>query len=431
MAEPAPPNPPSPGRDPAARPPQAIPWRTILAAIAAVAVAYVAGQLIISLQRILTWIVVAGFFAVVLHPAVDFLVYKVKLRRTLAALLVFLVAIASVAGLLYAFIRPIVDQSSKFADNFPHYVDDAKAGKGTVGRLVKKYKIDQWVNDNKDRFKTALQNSGKQALGIAKKVGNTVAALATILVLTYLLLVEGPRVMAGGVGMLSPPTQQRLKRIGKDSARAITGYMAGNLLISLIAGIVTYFALWAFGVPFRTVMALWVGFADLIPLVGATLGAVPTVLVALLHSPTAAVGMIIIYVVYQQFENHVLQVGIMARTVRLSPLAVLVALVAGVQLSGLLGALLAIPLAGVIQVVARDLYQERQRVKGARLAGPALDGALTSESPDPPPVESATNPEAPDSTTGQPASPPASNGLGAPSADAPPTHDPVRVVPEA
>jgi hypothetical protein len=180
--------------------------------------------------------------------------------------------------------------------------------------------------------------------------------------------------MAGGVGMLSPPTQPRLRRIGRDASKAITGYMFGNVLISVIAAIVTYCGLWAFGVPFRTVMAVWVGFADLIPLVGATLGAVPTILVALLHSPTAAIGMIILYVVYQQFENHVLQVGIMARTVRLSPLTVLVALIVGVQLAGLLGALLAIPIAAVIQVVVKDVYQDRQRAKAERLGlGPPSD----------------------------------------------------------
>jgi predicted PurR-regulated permease PerM len=363
MAEPE--SPPATGPEPGAEPSAgehsaAIPWRTILATIAAVSATYAAFRLLIQLQHVLSWIVVAGFLAIVLDPAVDFLVRRLRLRRTLAALVVFLTGMALTAGMLYLFIRPIVDQASKFADNFPHYVDDAKAGKGPVGKLVKRYKIDKWVHDNQDKLNTAIQSSGKQALPIARKVGNTVAALATILVLTYLLLVEGPRVMAGGVGMLSPPKQERLKRIGRECSRAITGYMAGNLLISLIAGVVTYCGLWAFGVPFRTVMALWVGFADLIPLVGATIGAVPTVLVALLHSPTAAIGMIIIYVVYQQFENHVLQVGIMARTVRLSALTVLVSLIMGVQLAGLLGALLAIPLAGVIQVVVKDLYQEHR-----------------------------------------------------------------------
>jgi len=111
-----------------------------------------------------------------------------------------------------------------------------------------------------------------------------------------------------------------------------------------------------------------VAFADLIPLIGATLGAVPTVGLAFLHSVPAGIGMIIVYVVYQQFENHVLQVTIMARTVKLSPLAVLVSLLIGVQLFGLLGALLAIPAAGIMQVITTDLYRERQLTKSRAAA---------------------------------------------------------------
>ena len=148
--------------------------------------------------------------------------------------------------------------------------------------------------------------------------------------------------------------------------------MIGNILISLIASAVTYVGLWVFGVPFRGVAAVWVGFADLIPLVGATLGAIPTVGLSFLHSVTAGVGMIIIYVVYQQFENHVIQVAIMSRTVRLSPLGVLVSLLVGVQLFGLIGALLAIPAAGIIHVVGVDLYQERQSKPG-RKGKPRID----------------------------------------------------------
>jgi predicted PurR-regulated permease PerM len=106
------------------------------------------------------------------------------------------------------------------------------------------------------------------------------------------------------------------------------------------------------------VLALWVGFADLIPLVGATLGAVASVGVAFIHSTTAGVGMLILYIVYQQFENHVLQVSIMSRTVKLNPLLVLVSVLVGVEMFGLLGALLAIPAGGVIQVIARDIYDD-------------------------------------------------------------------------
>jgi len=338
-----------------------VPWRTILATIAAAAGAYIAFHLVLDLQRVLTWLVVAGFFAVVLNPLVDFLVHRAHLRRTLASLLVFLFGIAVVTGLLYLLIRPIVTEVSHFVDAFPRLVQDAQAGKGTVGHLVTKYDLVNKARQYEPRARAALQNSGSQAVSIVRTVGNGAVAGLTILVLTFLLLIEGPRGLTGAVRLLRPDRQARLRRIGKDSARVITGYMAGNVLISVIASFVTYVGLWIFGVPFRGVAALWVGFADLIPLVGATLGAVPTVGLAFLHSTTAGIGMIIIYVVYQQFENHVLQVGIMARTVRLSPLAVLVSLLAGVQLFGFIGALLAIPVAGIIQVVAKDVYSEHQR----------------------------------------------------------------------
>jgi hypothetical protein len=134
----------------------------------------------------------------------------------------------------------------------------------------------------------------------------------------------------------------------------------GNLLISVIAAVVAYIALAILGVPFRSVLALWVGFADLIPLVGATLGAIPAVGVAFLHSTTAGVVMLIVFVVYQQFENHVLQVVIMSKTVQINQLFVLVSVLVGVELSGFIGALLAIPAAGVFQVVVRDLWDHRR-----------------------------------------------------------------------
>ena len=345
-----------------AQPPRSpVPWRTILATIGAAGGAYLSWVLVIALRRELTWLIVAGFFAVVLSPPVDMLVRRVKLRRTLAAFIVFVLGFAAVGGLAYLVIRPVVDETTKFVDAVPRLVQDAQAGRGPVGHLVQKYDLVARAREYEPKLQKYLSNSGSQALDILRTVGNGLVSALTILVLTFLMLVEGPRLIAGGVGLLRPDRQQRVTRLGRDCSRAIIGYMAGNLVISVIASLVTYVGLWVFGVPFRGVAAIWVGFADLIPLIGATLGAVPTVGLAFLHSVPAGIGMIVIYVVYQQFENHVLQVTIMARTVKLSPLVVLVSLLAGVQLFGLLGALLAIPAAGIIHVVAVDLYQERRR----------------------------------------------------------------------
>jgi predicted PurR-regulated permease PerM len=263
-------------------------------------------------------------------------------------------------------------------------VKDAQAGRGPVGHLVKKYDLVNKAQQYAPKVQKYLSSSGSQAVTILRKIGNGVVSALTILVLTFLMLVEGPRTLSSAVALFRPERQERLKRLGRDSSRAITGYMAGNLLISLVAALVTYAGLWAFGVPFREVAAVWVGFADLIPLIGATLGAVPTVGLAFLHSVPAGIGMIILYIVYQQFENHVLQVTIMARTVKLSPLAVLVSLLIGVQLFGLLGALLAIPAAGIVHVVSVDVYRERQRKKAQTALPEAGQPEPGPPRPDPP-----------------------------------------------
>ena len=337
-----------------------VPWPTILATVGTVLATAAVLYLLVALHKIVAWLFVAAFIAVVLNPIVDGFQHRAHVRRGLSVLLVFLMAFALFGAMLYAFIRPLVDQGQEFANNFPKYVEDARNGRGQVGKLVKRYKLDDWVERNQKQLKQAASNAGKVALKNAGKAASFAIALVTVLVLSFLMLMEGPKMMTGGLNALSPPRRERISRVARDCARAITGYMFGNVLISIIAGTFTYIFLWIIGVPFRGVLALWVGFADLIPLVGATLGAVPAVAVAFLHSVPAGIATVIFFIVYQQFENHVLQVTIMSRTVDLNPLLVLVSVLIGVELLGFLGALLAIPAGGIIQVVVRDIYDTRR-----------------------------------------------------------------------
>ena len=346
--------------DPAVSDRRPVPWRTIWAAIGSVVLTLALIAVVQAVHRVLIWIVIAGFFAIVLSPPVDFLEQKARVRRSVATMLVILTVLGAIGGLLYSFITPIVDQSQEFADNFPRYVEEAKAGKGPLGGLVKRYDLDRRIEERRDDLQNALNNLGRNSLDILRGVGNAVAAALTIFVLTILMLLSGPRILRTGLGSLSPPTGERVRHVAADCTKAVTGYVAGNLLISVIAGTASFIFLWIADIPFRTVLALWVAFADLIPLVGATLGAVPAVLVAFLNSTGKGIATIIFFVAYQQFENHVLQVTIMAKTVDLNPLVVLVAVLIGVELSGLLGALLAIPVAGIIQVLGRDIYDERR-----------------------------------------------------------------------
>ena len=345
---------------PGAMPGRPVPWRTILAAIGAVLATAVAILIVHEIVRILIWIVIATFFAIVLSPPVNFLQHRLRFPRPLATLLIFVLGIALLAGLLYAFINPIVRETQKFVDNFPDYVEDAKAGRGPLGGVVRRYDLDRRIEERQDDIQRNLRNLGTHSLTILRSVGNAVAGTLTIVVLTILMLLSGPRMLATAVGILSPPTREHVRRVASDCAKAVTGYVAGNLLISVVAGTATFVFLLVTGVPFKGVLALWVAFADLIPLVGATLGAIPTVLVAFLHSTWTGIVSVIFFVAYQQFENHVLQVTIMSKTVELNPLAVLISVLIGVELSGVLGALLAIPVAGVIQVIGRDILDTRR-----------------------------------------------------------------------
>jgi predicted PurR-regulated permease PerM len=323
-----------------------VPVRTIAATIGMVLLTAAVLLLGWEVRRVLTWIVVAALLAIILGPLVDIAQRRLHLRRALATLLVFLVAIIALAGILTMFIRPLANEGPQFIDRVPSYVEQARTGRGPVGNLVQRYNLDEYLQRNQARLRESANRLTTPALGVLRSIFSTVVALVTIFVLTFLMVVQGPKLLSAWVSALPERRQERVRRVAADCAKAVTGYMTGNLVISVIAGTVTYVVLWIMGVPYRGVVALFVGFADLIPLVGATLGAVVAIAVAALHSLPAAIVVLVVFVVYQQLENHVLQPVIMSRTVQLSALTVLVSILIGVELFGFLGALLAIPVAG-------------------------------------------------------------------------------------
>lgn len=336
--------------------------RITLVACAVVSAVVAVVYTIARLSHIVTLLIVALFIAVVLAPAVDALVRRLRFPRGLAVLSVFLIGVIVFSAMTFAFVTPIVNESRDFVSDLPIFVEDAKAGRGRVGGLVKQYNLDELVADNQDKLEAARAELGNRAVPLAGTVASSAAAVLTVIVLSVLMLLAGPGIQRGLLDAIDDPARrERIRRVAADASRAMTRYMAGNLIISVIAGVTSYLALLVTGVPFKEVLGLWVAFADLIPLVGATLGAIPAVLVAFLHSTTSGILMLVFFIAYQQFENHVLQVTIMSRSVRLNPLVVLTSVLIGVEQFGILGALLAIPVAGVIQVVVVDLINERRK----------------------------------------------------------------------
>jgi predicted PurR-regulated permease PerM len=337
-------------------PQERVPLRSIAVAIAMVLGTVVLLLLAWKMLRVLTWIAVSAFLAVVVGPAVDVAERRLRLARALATLLVFLLGVLVLAGLVTLMVRPLAQEGSDFAKRVPDFVDQARTGRGPVGRLVTRYHVDEYVQRNQSQIRATLSRFSQPAIGVLRRIFTTVVALLAILVLTFLMVLQGPKLLAAWLSALPPPRRERVRRVAADSSKAITGYVTGNLLISVIAGVLTYLALLILGVPFPGVVGLFVGFTDLIPLIGATLGAVAGVVVAALHSPVDGLIVLVFFIAYQQFENHVLQPMVLSRTVELTALTVLMGLLLGVELAGFLGALLAIPLIGVGKVVWRDLY---------------------------------------------------------------------------
>ncbi|MGW2234238.1 AI-2E family transporter [Streptomyces sp. NPDC001759] len=338
-----------------------VPVRTILAAIGLVLAAYVALQLVVQTRQVLVWIVIALFFAVALYPAVDALERRVpRCRRSVATLLVFLLAFVVVVGLVALFVTPLAQEGSRLAGRLPQLVEDARAGRGPVGDLLERTHALRYVQQHRGQVRTFATGLGTPALAFVRSAATTVAGAVTIFVLAYLMVLEGPKVVQGVLALTDESRGARIRRVGAECARTVNGYLTGNLLISVICGVLTYVMLLIAGVPFAGLLALFVAIADLIPLVGATLGAVVASLAAFIHSLPAGIAAIIFFVVYQQVENHLLQPVILSRTVKLNPLTVLVAILLAVEIAGILGALLAIPVAGMIQVILRDIWAHRE-----------------------------------------------------------------------
>ena len=350
-------------------PREVVPWRAIWAGIGIVLAAIAVIELVFALQQVIELLVISSFLAVVLSPAVSVLV-RLKMRRGLATSVVFLCGMAAFAGLGYLLIHPLYQQAVHFADDLPNLLAKTQAGKGRLGELIARYHLQSTAATVVPKIRHFFSHLGGPALTVARQVLSGLGGLVTVFIMTFLLLLQGPAVVQSSLRLLPERHAQRVRRVLQDVAKSVTGYVIGNVATSIIAGVIVAVALSVLNVPFAFVFGVWVAMVDLLPLIGGLLAGVPTVAFAALHSPTAGVITLIVFLVYQQVENHILNPLIMSRTVRLNPLWVILSVLAGAQLAGFFGALLAIPAAGAIHVVARDIWDERRgRLKTAPTTG--------------------------------------------------------------
>jgi predicted PurR-regulated permease PerM len=328
-------------------------------------------------RSVLIWVLIALFLAMALNPAVEFLVNR-GLKRGPAVGIVFVGTILIIVGIAATFVPTLVREVNDFANAVPGYIEDLTKGRGRLGFLERDYQIVEKVRE-------AIEKSGvggvlglsNTALSVTKSIVNAVVAIVTIAFLTLFMLLEGPAWVERIYGLMSAESQKRWRKVGGDIYSTVGGYVTGNLAISLIAGVTSTIVLLVLGVQYAVALGLVVGILDLIPLAGATIAAIIVSAVGFLHSMTAGIVLVVFFILYQQLENHVLQPLVYGRTVQLSPLVVLVAVLMGAELAGVIGALGAIPVAGSLQVVLLDwLDHRRTRAPDPPGEAPAIDAPV-------------------------------------------------------
>jgi len=341
-----------------------VPMKSIVAAVLTVAAVYLLGKLLYRLRDIVLLMLVGGFLATVLNPQVNALQRWGVRRRGLAVAIVALWGMVIFLGLAVAFGYPLVNSVSHLASSLPAYVDKAQHGRGWIGHVLRKYHVETWFQKNSSKLVTLAQGLSRPAFALGKGAISVVLGLITMFAFVVLLLLEAPKMGAFLLGAISPARAERLRRMGAEVSRSASGYVLGNVLTSIVAGVVVFVTLTILSVPFALLWGLWVALVDFLPSIGGALAGIPTVLFALGHSFIAGVVTAIVFLAYTQFENHLLNPLVMSKTVKLNPLTVFLAVLVGAAVGawvgglfgGFVGVLLSVPGAATLQIVLKELW---------------------------------------------------------------------------
>ena len=340
-------------RDPTGPPPIVI--VRIVLTVAATLILLYAAYLV---RSVLVLILVAAFLAVGLDPVVRRL-ERLRLKRGQAVALLFVGVVVFISGFIAAVVPPLVRQVTEFATNLPDYVQDLAESNPRIERFVENNDIPARLQEATRNAPTIIGGSLGRVVGVAGSVLASVFNALTVLVLAIYFLLSLSKIRHGTLRLVPRTKRERTKELLDPILEKIGGYIACNIAISLIAGVLSFIFMAVAGVPFPVALALWVAIADLIPLVGATLGAIPAVIVAFFTSIPLGIATLAFFLAYQQAENYLIAPRVMTRAVDVSPAAVLLAALIGAALLGFVGALMAIPAAAAIKLIANEVFLPR------------------------------------------------------------------------
>ncbi len=348
--------------------------RTIVRVIFIIIVALLLFNFFSSIIRPLTLIFMSFFFALALNPAVSWITRHLKIdsraRATAVAyisILVVIIAFFSLTG------PPIFQQAREFVQSVPETVQNFKTSDNSVARLADRLKIDEQLQSSANDFSEKFKDIRGPVLSTGKRIGETIVSIIAVVVMTFMMLVEGPVLIDHFWAVMPAKRREHDKQLARKMYKMVTGFVNGQLLLAICAGTFALVALLIsstlLGVSINAVaLASIVAVFGIIPMIGNPLAASVVILMCLFASPTLALIMLAYFIIYFQIENATLQPYIQSRQNELSPLLVFIAAILGIGFAGFIGALIAIPVAGCIKILLADYLDQRRPKTAAETA---------------------------------------------------------------
>jgi predicted PurR-regulated permease PerM len=264
-------------------------------------------------------------------------------------------------GFIASIAPPLVSQTENFISAAPNLIRDFRSQDSAAGQIIRKYHLENQVNDVSNQLSSRLKHAGGSAFSTLKRIGSSVFAILTILVLTFMMLVEGPRWLAFARDVVPDKHHAMADRLTHDMYRVIKGFVNGQVTLAALASVLILPAVLILHIGYAAALLVIIFICGLIPMVGHTIGAVIVTTVALFHSTSAAIIILAYYILYQQIENYLIQPRIQANSTNMSPLLVFMSVIVGVSFGGLFGGLVAIPVAGCLRIALLE-YLRSQKI---------------------------------------------------------------------
>jgi len=339
--------------------------RTILRVVLVVVVSFLFLLALRKADHALVLIFTGFFLSLALNAPVHWLAIHIpgkrKGSRGLATLLSFVIVMILLLAFVISVIPPLVRQTDSFIHAAPGLVQDVHNQNSALGNFIRKHHLQNEVSDFSKQLATRLQSLGGSAYSTVTKITSSVFSLFIVLVFTFMMLVEGPKWLGVFRRLLSDDREAHADQLGDKMYKVIKGYVNGQVLLAAIAALVMVVPLFVLHISYPVALMVVVFICALIPMVGHVIGAVIITLVSLFHSPVSALTVLIYYLVYMQIEAYVIQPRVQANSTNMSPLLVFAAVIIGVSFDGLLGGLVAIPVAGCLRILVLD-YLDRHEL---------------------------------------------------------------------